>query len=235
MNILVINGSPKGEKSDTLKITRAFLEGMGETAEMIDTMKIDVQPCLSCFTCWNKTPGKCVWQDDMANVLKRMLESDLVIWSAPLYCYSVPSNCKALFDRLLPIAMPAQNVDEKGRTYHPGRQEIHTKVMLISGCGFPDYRNNFEALKFQFTRMFGDDCPMLLCVEAPLLSVESAKALASDYLELVKQAGADYRDMGRISAETLEKLEVPMLPPDEYRKRTWVAGANRPLRVETAE
>ena len=29
MKILVINGSPRGEQSVTLKITRAFLEGMG--------------------------------------------------------------------------------------------------------------------------------------------------------------------------------------------------------------
>ncbi|MDE5768871.1 MAG: NAD(P)H-dependent oxidoreductase [Oscillospiraceae bacterium] len=27
MNILVLNGSPKGERSNTMKLTRAFLEG----------------------------------------------------------------------------------------------------------------------------------------------------------------------------------------------------------------
>lgn len=227
MNILVINGSPKGERSDTLKITKAFLEGMGETAEIVDTMKVDVKPCLGCYACWSKTPGKCVQQDDMAGILKKMVESDLVIWSAPLYCYSVPSNCKALYDRLLPLALPAQNVDEKGRTYHPGREEIHTKVMLISGCGFPDHKNNFEAMKFQFLRMFSEDCPMILCVEAPLLSVESAKPLADAYLESAKKAGAEFKETGAISDGTQEALNTPMLPPEEYRTRAWRLDGRR--------
>ena len=220
MNILVINGSPKGEKSDTLKITRAFLEGMGETAEIVDTMKIDVKPCLGCFACWSRTPGKCVQQDDMEKVLKRITQADLVIWSTPLYTYSVPANCKAVLDRLLPLTQMAQLVDENGKTYHPTRERHETKSMLISGCGFPDRKNNFEALEFQFKRSFGDDCPMILCVEAPLLSIAEAKPLADGYLALAKRAGQEYRTTGRISEETQSALDAPMFPPEQYRART---------------
>jgi multimeric flavodoxin WrbA len=220
MNILVINGSPKGERSDTLKITKAFLEGIGETAEIVDTMKVDVKPCLGCYACWSKTPGRCVQQDDMAGILKKMVESDLVIWSTPLYCYSVPANCKAVLDRLLPLTQMAQLVDENGKTYHPTREKHKTKSMLISGCGFPDRINNFEALEFQFKRIFGDNCPMILCVEAPLLSIAEAKPLADGYLALAKRAGEEYRKNGCVSKETQSALDAPMFPPEQYRART---------------
>lgn len=219
MKILVINGSPRGESSSTLKVTRAFVEGMGETFETIDTMRADVKPCLGCYACWTKTPGKCAQKDDMERILNRILESDLVIWSTPLYCYSVPSNCKALYDRLLPLGTMEQRVDEAGGTYHPGRQEIRTKIMLISGCGFPNRENNFEAMDFQFSRMFSTDCPRIYCLEAPLLSIEEAKPVAEQYLAYARRAGEEFRATGRIGVETQALLDAPMIPPDVYRAR----------------
>lgn len=217
MKILVINGSPKGEKSGTLKITRAFLDGMGETAETIGSLQAGVKPCLGCYACWHKTPGECVQRDGMADVLERIRKSDLVIWSTPLYCYGVPSNCKAVFDRLLPLSTPVQDVDGNGRTRHPVRERVRAKMMLIAGCGFPDRKGNFDALEFQFTRMFGGDCPIIFCVEAPLLSVPEAAPLAERYLALAKRAGSEYTKGGAITKETQARLDAPMFPPERYR------------------
>lgn len=219
MKILVINGSPKGERSDTMKVTRAFVEGMGETFDLIDTMRVNVKPCLGCYACWHQTPGKCVQKDDMEAILDRMLASDLVIWSTPLYCYSVPSNCKALYDRLIPLGTQTQEVDETGGTYHPGRQEIRTQIMLISGCGFPNRENNYEAMDFQFTRMFSRDCPRIYCLEAPLLGILEAKPVADAYLGYARRAGAEFKASGKIGAETQALLDAPMIPPDVYRAR----------------
>ncbi|MEA4988555.1 MAG: flavodoxin family protein [Anaerovorax sp.] len=217
MKILVINGSPKGKQSDTLKLTNAFLEGMGQTAKIIETMHADIRPCLGCFDCWHKTPGSCVQNDDVAEILEEFREADMVIWSAPLYCYGLPSNCKALIDRLLPLSSPAQYVDENGQTHHPSRDNHHARMMLISGCGFPDREGNFDGLIFQFRRMFGADAPLLLCVEAPLLSIPEAAPVAEPYLVLVRKAGMEFGRDGSISDETQSRLDAPMFPPDQYR------------------
>lgn len=76
MNILVINGSPKGTGSNSYKLTKAFLEGMKAgiqsvgkeeqlQVEEIQVNRLNIKPCLGCFSCWNKTPGQCCIQDDI--------------------------------------------------------------------------------------------------------------------------------------------------------------------------
>lgn len=61
MKILVFNGSPKKEKSDTMHITRAFLDGMKEAAaQEIHTISVTdthIEFCRGCFACKNITAG----------------------------------------------------------------------------------------------------------------------------------------------------------------------------------
>lgn len=218
MKILVISGSPKGEKSDCIKLTRAFLAGMDEPYETVHSILVHVNPCRGCFSCWTKTPGHCVQQDDMREILQKILDADLVIWSTPLYCYSVPSNLKAVIDRLLPLSTPAQYVDARGRTHHPARHGRYPRMLLIAGSGFPECEGNFDALVLQFRRLFGDDLPMILCVEAPLLNISEAAPVADPYLALAKQAGREFKANGCISEETQQKLDQPMFPPEQYRR-----------------
>lgn len=65
MNILLINGSPKGKNSNTYKLATAFVDGIKEKTEVIldevSVNKMDIKSCLGCFSCWNKTPGN--WEN----------------------------------------------------------------------------------------------------------------------------------------------------------------------------
>ncbi len=218
MKILVINGSPKSVGSDTLHVTRAFLDGMGENAEYIDTIKSKINPCRGCFHCWHKTPGRCVQHDDMDAIFAKYLQADLVIWSTPLYCYGLPSNCKALMDRLLPLNSPAMYIDSEGHTHHKTTVEHFPATLLICGCGFPETQNNCEGLRFQFRRMFTDRAQMFFCVESPLLGLPGTDEVTRPYLELVRLAGREYAAAGKLSAATVEALEKPMYPPELYRR-----------------
>lgn len=100
MKILAINGSPKGKRSNTWRLTSAFLEGIavkeessGSSPTEIETLNIsslNLKPCLGCFSCWSKTPGECCIRDDMQGVINKILWADVVVWSFPLYYFGLP-------------------------------------------------------------------------------------------------------------------------------------------------
>ena len=109
MKILVLNGSPKGERSNTMELTKAFCEGIGQRVEIqteiVPVYQKKIQDCLGCFRCWSVTPGTCCLQDDVAGIIEQILEADLIIWSFPLYYFGLPSRLKALMDRQLPMSL----------------------------------------------------------------------------------------------------------------------------------
>ena len=217
MNILVITGSPKGERSDTSRVTRAFLKGMGEEAKWVEACSANVGHCRGCFTCWSDTPGKCILDDDMTQIIEDFTHADLVIWSTPQYAYGMPAPLKAILDRLLPLSLPDQKTDEFGKT-NQIRRVPFPRQMLISGCGFADMRLNCEPLMLQFEYFFGRDYPYIYCAQAPLLAYRSAHVITEPYMKAVEQAGREYKEQGSISPETQKKLNSSMLPSDIYRK-----------------
>ncbi|MDO5423644.1 MAG: flavodoxin family protein [Eubacteriales bacterium] len=110
MKILVFNGSPKKEKSDTMHITRAFLNGMNEAApqeiHIINVIDRKIAFCQGCFAC-KYNGGTCVHNDDMRGILEEILDSDLLLFSFPLYGYGMPAALKNLIDRTLPLSSMA--------------------------------------------------------------------------------------------------------------------------------
>ena len=55
MKVLVINASANKERSTTLKLTNAFLEGLGNEAteiEYVTTIGLHINPCRACYACW---------------------------------------------------------------------------------------------------------------------------------------------------------------------------------------
>ena len=161
-NILLINGSPKGKQSNTYQLATAFIEGLkvaesDAVVEEICVNTLDLNPCLGCFSCWNKTPGKCVFKDDMPEVIEKLLWADITIWSFPLYYFSVPGKLKTLIDRQLPMVLPFMEKDTKSGS-HPTRYDMSKKrSVLISTCGFYTTEGNYDAVISMFDHLLGKD------------------------------------------------------------------------------
>ena len=100
---------------------------------------------------------------------------------------------------------------------HVGRADYSQKrYVMICGCGFPHAKHNFEGAALSFRLMFGPGSTILTVPESPLFNIAEAKPVTEPYLALVRQAGREYAKTGEISAETREKLGVPMIPEDIY-------------------
>lgn len=221
MKILVFNGSPKKEKSDTLHLTRAFLDGMCEAAPQeirtIDVIDRHIEFCRGCFAC-KYNGGHCVLDDDMREILEQILDSDLLLFSYPLYCYGMPAMLKNLVDRMLPLSSMAME-EVNGRYVHVGQRNYsHLRYLMICGCGFPNSRRNFEPAVRQFELMFPANHTILTVPESPMFSAPEAASVTVPRLALVKQAGKQYAKTGAIAPALLAEITSPMIPEEVYAK-----------------
>lgn len=221
MKILVFNGLPKREKSDTLHITRAFLDGMNDVhqndVEFINVIDKRIGYCKGCFVC-KQNGGICDMDDDMPQILNNILESDMLIFSFPLYCCSFPAPLKALLDRTMPLSTLAMLTD--GDHYcHPATHDFSkTRFVMICGCGFPDAKHNFEAITLQFRRMFPNNALTVTVPESPMFNAQEAAPVTGPFLEIVRTAGREYASTDMLSPDTLAKLSSPMIPEELYAR-----------------
>ncbi len=221
MKIMVLNGSPKRDASDTMHMTRAFLEGMNETAEnavhTIHVIDKSIEYCTGCFSCM-RNGGECIHKDDMKQLLEEILASDFLIFSFPLYCYGMPAPLKALIDRTLPLSSMAMR--KVGERYEHVEQAdfSHLKYLMICGCGFPNSQQNFEPAIAQFKLCFPKHHTIIAVPESPMFNAPEAEAVTKPRLALLRQAGRQYAENGKIEPELLEQIGSPMIPEDIYAK-----------------
>ena len=220
MKILVLNGSPKREQSDTMHLTRAFLDGMRDAAPQevrtIHVIDKRIEYCTGCFSCM-RNGGTCIHDDDMRKILSEILESDVLLFSFPLYCYGMPAPLKALMDRTLPLSsMAMQKVGD--RYEHVGQADFsHLRYVMICGCGFPNSKQNFEPMVAAFQLMFPCNHTILTVPESPMFNAPEAAPVTEPRLALVRQAGKSFAETGTIPNDLLFKIGSPMIPEEVYR------------------
>lgn len=216
---LVLNGSPK-TISDTMQLTGAFLKGLNAEEEyeihIIDVIHCRIEPCRGCLSCLKSELPRCVIDDDMTGILAEIRTADVLIWSFPLYCYSMPSPLKAVLDRTLLLSR-LRMIEENGRVRHEGKSDrTGQRILVISGCGFPDWKGNFDALRIMCRNCFGASARVICVPETPMMNVPEAAAVADPLRERFTEAGKEYARTGALSDETAQELEKPMIPSGQY-------------------
>ena len=100
--VLILSASPrKGGNSDTL--CDQFLRGAkesGHQAEKVFLRDKKIGYCTGCGVC-NKT-HQCAQDDDMAEVLEKMVKADVIVMATPVYFYTMNAQMKTVIDRVAP-------------------------------------------------------------------------------------------------------------------------------------
>ena len=98
--VLILSGSPrKGGNSDILcdQFAKGALEN-GNQVEKIRVSEKKIAPCTGCYFCRN-SGGRCALNDDMGDILQKIIDCDVLVLSTPVYFYSMCAQLKAVIDR----------------------------------------------------------------------------------------------------------------------------------------
>lgn len=108
--VLILSGSPrKGGNSDIL--CDEFARGAQEAGNEVEKIRVaskKIHPCSACYYCRDHG-GACVHKDDMAEVLQKMIDSDVLVLASPVYFYSIDAQLKAVIDRTVARWLEVKN------------------------------------------------------------------------------------------------------------------------------
>lgn len=217
MNILALNSSPRDqETSKTELVLQKFLEGArraGAAAETLYLRNYKIKHCLGCYSCWLKTPGRCVQKDDMTEVLfDRYLQADLVVLATPIYHATMNARMKLFVERTLPMMDPLAEVAEGGSTPH--RFQKMPKVVALSVAGYWD-QAMFQALSQTWRLVLGGDLVAeIYRHSSEFLTVPEFQPQVQMVLAAVARAGEEVVRQGQVKPETMAALTQPLAPPD---------------------
>ncbi len=99
MNILVISSSPRKNGNSDVLCDR-FIEGAQSSGHITEKIRLDemnISPCKACNACVES--HKCIINDDMAAIAKKMIEADMIVLAVPVYFYSLCAQLKIMIDR----------------------------------------------------------------------------------------------------------------------------------------
>ncbi len=113
MKIVVLSGSPH-KKGTSNTLVEEFVKGASESGkevEVIDLAHININPCMGCDACGMN--GNCIQKDKGNEILEKILKSDAIVFTSPVYYYNVSSQLKMMIDRFYARTMQITNKNLK--------------------------------------------------------------------------------------------------------------------------
>lgn len=148
MKIIMLHGGArkKGNTATVAGWVKNELSSQGHTVESIHLFDKNIKGCLACSKC-KDTPDKvgCIQNDDAVEILEKMVASDLVIFTSPLYFWGLAGPLKTFIDRTYSLYV------DYHKPTHDSLVEGQRQALLVTGGG--PYENNADPVFFAFNRL----------------------------------------------------------------------------------
>lgn len=112
--IVVITGSPR-KNGNSFAMTDAFIkaaEAKGHTVTRFDAALKKLDGCHACETCYS-TGKACSFDDEFNTLAPAILEADVIVFTMPVYWYSIPAQIKNVIDRLFSFVVGGKDISGK--------------------------------------------------------------------------------------------------------------------------
>jgi len=132
MKVTIVNGSPddKWSKFENALDRTAKKLSKEHDISVFNVKDMDISFCCGCYSCWTKTPGRCIFKDDMEKIIRSAVKSDLLLYTSPVITGFISADTKKIMDRILPCALPfIRNFN--GECHHPSRYENEPDLGVI--------------------------------------------------------------------------------------------------------
>lgn len=108
--VLILSGSPRKSGNSDL-LCDEFMRGAQQAGHEVEKIRVaakKIAPCSACYYC-REHGGACVHKDDMAEVLQKMIDADVIVLASPVYFYSIDAQLKAVIDRTVARWLEVKN------------------------------------------------------------------------------------------------------------------------------
>jgi multimeric flavodoxin WrbA len=101
--VLIVAGSPRKDGNSDL-LCGELSRGAKDSGNQVETVFLRekrIGYCVACEACVNNG-GSCVQKDDMAEILAKMVTSEVIVLATPVYFYAMSGQMKTFIDRNIP-------------------------------------------------------------------------------------------------------------------------------------
>lgn len=112
--VVVITGSPR-KNGNSFAMTESFIktaQEKGHSVTRFDAAMMEIGGCHACETCFS-TGKACTFDDDFNKIAPAILEADALVFTMPVYWYSIPAQIKGVIDRIYSLVVGGKDISGK--------------------------------------------------------------------------------------------------------------------------